>query len=124
MKTLVAAALFGFVTGTISAAEPLPTVPPEAAQNAEAYGQYPIAYKDIVTQWLHKVLVDADSAVTEFITEPKVGEMTTKKGEVLTGYLVEFRVNSRNKFGLYTGMQKHGALVRNGEVIRATGFAF
>ena len=40
------------------------------------------------------------------------------------GYLVEFKVNSRNRFGAYTGMQKHGALIRDGKVIKATGFIF
>lgn len=106
------------------AVEPLPTVPPDAAAHAEVYGQYPIAYKDIVAQWLQRKLIDASSAVTEFVSEPKIAELPGKDGERLFGYLVEFRVNSRNQFGAYTGMQRKGALIRNGEVIKTTGFSF
>ncbi len=112
------------IAGTLSAVESLPSVPPEAAANVEVYGQYPLGYKAIVTQWLGKRLIDPSSAVTEFITEPKLAELPGKDGERLFGYLVEFRVNSRNQFGAYTGMQKHGALIRNGEVIKSTGFSF
>jgi hypothetical protein len=35
---------------------------------------------------------------------------------------VNFKVNARNRFGAYTGKQKHGALIRNGEVIKGIGF--
>ena len=47
-----------------------------------------------------------------------------KKGEHQYGYLVTFRVNSRNRFGASTGMQTHGALIRDGEVIKGVGFGF
>ena len=42
----------------------------------------------------------------------------------LYGYLVNFKVNARNRFGAYTGMQSHGALIRNGEVIKGLGFGY
>jgi hypothetical protein len=47
-----------------------------------------------------------------------------KRWKALFGYLVEFKVNSRNRFGTYTGMQKHTVLIRDGRVIKATGFGF
>ena len=113
-----------WMTARMSLAGPLPTVPPEAAAHNEVYGQYPLGYKDIVTQWLHTRLIDPTSALVDFITEPKIAELKGKDGERLFGYLVEYRVNSRNQFGAYTGMQKKGALIRNGEVIKAPGYSF
>ncbi|MDQ6808102.1 MAG: hypothetical protein M3Z64_01545 [Verrucomicrobiota bacterium] len=124
MRILVCAALFAVLVSTAWAAEPLPSVPPEAAANAEKYGQYPLGYKAIIKDWLSRRLIDASSAVTEFVTEPKLAEMKGKDGEQLFGYFVEFRVNSRNQFGAFTGMQKKGALIFNGEVIKSTGFSF
>lgn len=124
MRILVFTTVLGLSAGFLCAAEPLPTVPPEAAANAAVYGQYPLGYKAIVTQWLSKRLIDPSSAVTEFTSEPKIAEMKGKDGERLFGYFVEFRVNSRNQFGAYTGMQKKGALIFNGEVIKSTGFSF
>lgn len=113
-----------FTVGLLPAAEPLPTVPPGAAAKTEVYGQYPLGYKAIITDWLQKRLIDPSSAVTEFISEPKPAELPGKDGARLFGYVVEFRVNSRNQFGAYTGMQKKGALIFNGEVIKSTGFSF
>lgn len=124
MRAYVLVALLGLTALHVLPGEPLPGVPPEAAKNAEVYGQYPLGYKEIVTQWLHTRLIDPDTAVVEFITEPKIAELAGKNGERLFGYLVEYRVNSRNKFGAYTGMQKKGALIRNGEVIKAPGYSF
>ena len=122
MRIFVVTALLLLAATVLATAEPLPTVPPGASANTELYGQYPLGYKAIITQWLQKRLIDPASAVTEFITEPKPTELPGKNGERLFGYLVEFRVNSRNQFGGYTGMQKHGALILNGEVIKSTGF--
>ena len=39
------------------------------------------------------------------------------QGESVFGYMVEFKVNSRNRFGTYTGKQKRTGLIRDGEVI-------
>jgi hypothetical protein len=38
--------------------------------------------------------------------------------------LVEFRVNSRNRFGQYTGKQSHGVLIRDDRVIKGIGFGY
>ena len=69
------------------------------------------------------VLLDADSAKIEWQGEPKPADLG-KNGKHLYGWLVEFRVNSRNRFGASTGMQTHGALIRDGEVIKGVGFGF
>ena len=98
--------------------------------NAEAeptdltrYGPYPTNYKEIVNKWLETQLIDAPSAHIEWNGDPKPADLGTKD-EHLYGYLVEFTVNARNRFGAYTGKQNHGALIRNGEVIKGLGFGY
>jgi hypothetical protein len=87
------------------------------------YGPYPKNYKEIVTKWLQTKLLDPASAQIEWEGDPKPGDLGTK-GQHLYGYLVNFKVNSRNRFGSYTGKQAHGALIRNGEVIKGLGFGY
>jgi hypothetical protein len=87
------------------------------------YGQYPIGYREIVTKWLETKLLDPGSAQMEWVGDPQPADLGTK-GQHLYGYLVKFKVNSKNRFGGYTGKQAHGALIRNGEVIKGTGFGY
>jgi hypothetical protein len=91
--------------------------------DAGLYGPYPTNYKEIVTKWLETQLVDPTSARIEWKDEPKPADLGSK-GEHLYGYLVTFTANARNRFGTYTGKQAHGALIRNGEVIKGTGFGY
>ncbi|MFN2540917.1 MAG: hypothetical protein ABR514_01945 [Chthoniobacterales bacterium] len=91
--------------------------------NPSLYGPYPTNYKEIVTQWLQTQLIDPSSARIEWKGEPKPTDLG-KKGEHLYGYLVTLTVNARNRFGAYTGKQEHGALIRNGEVIKGVGFGY
>ena len=91
--------------------------------DADRYGPYPTNYKEIVMKWLDKQLIDAASARIEWNGDPQPADLGTK-GEHLYGYLVNFKVNARNRFGAYTGMQSHGALIRNGEVIKGLGFGY
>ncbi len=62
-------------------------------------------------------MLDPASAKVEF-TEPKAAEVKAKGGSV-AGYSVDFKVDSRNKFGMYTGFQSHRVLIRNGEIVWA-----
>jgi len=89
----------------------------------DRYGPYPTNYKEIVMKWLETQLIDAGSARVEWNGDPKPADLGTK-GEHLYGYLVNFTVNARNRFGTYTGKQDHGALIRNGEVIKGVGFGY
>ena len=68
-------------------------------------------------------LIDPDSARIEWSEEPKPSEMG-KGSEAVSGYLVNFTVNARNRFGAYTGKQKHSVLIRDGEVIKSMGFGY
>jgi hypothetical protein len=89
----------------------------------DRYGPYPTNYKEIVMKWLDTQLIDAGSARIEWSGDPKPADLGTQ-GEHLYGYLVNFTVNARNRFGTYTGKQDHGALIRNGEVIKGVGFGY
>jgi hypothetical protein len=87
------------------------------------YGPYPTYYKEIIMVWLNTQLIDPDSARIEWSAEPKPSDVG-KGGETVSGYLVNFTVNARNRFGSYTGKQKHSVLIRNGEVIKSMGFGY
>jgi hypothetical protein len=108
------------------AEEPTPaeSIPPENIGDPAVYGEYPKNYKSIVLNWLADKLADFASSQIVWDGPPKPSELSGKDGKRFVGYLVEFKVNARNQFGAYTGMQKHGALIRDGKVIKATGFIF
>ena len=96
---------------TPAAAATPAAIPPDSPK----YGVYPIAYREIITRWLQERLLDVSTAKLEF-DAPQAGEIKTKTGRA-SGYSVEFRVNSRNKFGMYTGFQRYRVLIKNGEII-------
>lgn len=97
----------------------------DAGADPKLHGPFPQNYQEIITNWLQTVLVDAPSAQIEWISGPTPGTMPEKlHGDPLFGYLVEFRLNSRNRFGAYTGMQRKTVLIRDGQVIKTKGFAF
>lgn len=106
--------------GSLTAQDEIQVVPPPAATSAadgKIYGEYPIAYKEIITRWLETRLVDPASAVIEWMGDPKPGELSPKKGQRAVGYIVEFKVNARNQFGAPTGKQRYQAVIRNGDVL-------
>jgi hypothetical protein len=94
----------------------------EAADVAR-YGPYPTNYKEIIMKWLQNQLFDASTARIEWDGDPQPADLG-KNGAHLYGYLVYFKVNARNRFGIYTGTQKHGALIHNGEVIKGLGLGY
>jgi hypothetical protein len=115
-ESLICALAMGMIfAGSLNAQTP--------AADTERYGRYPTLYKEIVMQWLNKQLIDPDSARIEWSEEPKPSEVG-KGSEAVSGYLVNFTVNARNRFGSYTGKQKHSVLIRNGEVIKSMGFGY
>jgi len=111
MKTLA------FLAGILFISTAAPVLAQTATPDASRYGPYPTNYKEIVMKWLNTQLVDAGSARIEWNGDPKPADLG-KNGEHLYGYVVYFKVNARNRFGAYTGMQNHGALIRNGEVVK------
>jgi hypothetical protein len=81
------------------------------------YGEYPMGYKLIITNFLKGRLLDPESARITWDTEPRPAKFTPKGKRPLVGYSVSFRVDSRNRFGMYTGNQAYRVIIRNGEVI-------
>jgi hypothetical protein len=87
------------------------------------YGAYPTNYKEIVMGFLNQQLLDVNSARVEWQGDPQPADLG-KNGEHLYGYLVQFRVNARNRFGAYTGMQQHGVLIKDGKVVKGLGLGY
>jgi hypothetical protein len=120
MKTALVVVLIAFSSVSAVLAQ---TGTLDVGADPKLHGPYPTNYQEIITNWLQTVLVDAPSAKIEWSTVPKPGTMPEKKnGPALFGYLVQFRLNSRNQFGTYTGMQKKTVLIHDGQVVKATGF--
>jgi hypothetical protein len=113
--------LLAFAAVNLAMAE---TTEVDVIADPAVYGDYPKNYQEIITNWLATNLVDAPSAQIQWLGPPKPADLKDKNGKKIFGYLVEFKVNSRNRFGAYTGMQKHGALIRDGQVIKGIGFGF
>jgi hypothetical protein len=107
--------LLAFFPLAAPAQNPSPPPPP-------AYGAYPHNYQEIITAWLNSALVDPNSVQIKWRSEPRPGELKVGKDQTVSGFLVDFSVNARNVFGAYTGAQKHTALIRDGQVVTATGF--
>ncbi|MEY2558051.1 MAG: hypothetical protein QOE34_1476 [Verrucomicrobiota bacterium] len=121
MRVIAFLVLFAFACPLVARAE---TTEVELIGDPAVYGEYPKAYQEIITRWLETKLADAPSAQIVWASAPRPADLPGPGGKRLYGYLVEFKLNSRNRFGAYTGMQKHGALIRDGLVVRGTGFGF
>lgn len=121
MRTIALLFLLGFACPTVIRAEATEI---EIVADPVVYGEYPKNYQEIILKWLATKLADPPSAQIEWTTTPKPADLAGPGGKRLYGYLVEFKVASRNRFGAYTGKQKHGALIRDGNVIKGTGYGF
>lgn len=121
MKAIALLLLFAFACPDLVLAQATEV---EIAADPAVYGEYPKNYQEIVTKWLETKLADPKSAQIEWTSAPKPADLPGPQGKRLYGYLVEFKVSARNRFGAYTGKQKHGALIRDGNVVKGTGFGF
>jgi hypothetical protein len=122
VKILAVLVGFAFCAASVLPAQ---TGTMEVGADAKLHGEFPKNYQEIITNWLQTVLVDAPSAQIEWVSGPKPGTMPEKKnGNALFGYLVEFNLNSRNRFGAFTGKQRKTVLIHDGQIIKATGFGF
>ena len=122
MKILALLLLLGFAAPNLALAQ---TTEVEVIADPAVYGEYPKNYQEIITTWLAETLADPASANIEWTSAPKPADVIDKKTKKrLVGYQVEFKVNSRNRFGAYTGMQKKSVLIRDGKIIKAAGFGF
>ncbi len=88
----------------------------QSKADVEKFGVYPIAYQVLITRWLEEQLIDPASAKIEWPSEPKRVSVKGKDGKTFVGFRVDFKINSRNKFGMYTGKQLRHVYIRNAEV--------
>jgi hypothetical protein len=88
-----------------------------SAAHVATYGEYPMGYQLIIRNFLRERLLDPDSAQISYDSEPRPVKHAIKGKRPLVGYSVSFRVNSRNRFGMYTGDQAYHVIIRNGDVI-------
>jgi len=86
-------------------------------------GPLPKYYKEVIYNWMKSALVDADSAKIDWTEEPKPVDVG-KNGQHFYGWLIDFKVNARNRFGAYTGKQSHAALIRDNQVKQTYGFGY
>src|SRR4029450_11448618 len=97
-ESLVCGLALGMIfVGSLNAQTPTP--------DTARYGPYPTYYKEIVMVWLNKQLIDPHTPRIEWGGDPTPSELG-KGSEAVSGYLVNFTVNARNRFGAYTGKQK------------------
>jgi hypothetical protein len=115
MKLLACVVLLSLAIGDLLGENP----PPDPA----LCGPFPKLYKEIIWNWMQTSLVDANSAKIEWEGEPTPADLGTD-GQHLYGWLVKFGVNARNRFGTYTGKQSHGALIRDGQVVKGIGIGY
>jgi hypothetical protein len=106
--------------GVILAASPLAESVPA---DPSLCGPFPKYYKEVIYNWMKSALVDADSAKIEWAEEPKPVDIG-KNGQHVYGWLIDFKVNARNRFGSYTGKQSHAALIRDNQVKQTYGFGY
>ncbi len=116
LSILIVACCLG---STVLAASSPQSVPAEAS----LCGPFPKFYKEIIYNWMKEALVDADSAKLEWGSDPKPVDIG-KDGQHYYGWLVEFKVNARNRFGAYTGKQSHAALIRDNQIRQTYGFGY
>lgn len=118
MKGLAFYAAILFLIGNL-----LGQTPQASPADPALYGQYPANYKEIVMEWLNQQLLDAAGAKIDWTSEPTPADLG-KNGQHLYGYIVTFSVNARNRLGAYTGKQKHGALIKDGKVVKGLGIGY
>jgi hypothetical protein len=106
--------------GLVMAAPPQPE---SVAADPSLCGPVPKLYKEIIYNWMKTSLVDADSAKIEWAGDPRPVDIG-KDGQHFYGWLVDFKVNARNRFGAYTGKQSHAALIRDNQVKQTYGFGY
>ncbi len=88
----------------------------QSAADIQKFGVYPIAYRELITRWLEDQLIDPASAIFEWPSEPKRVVIKGRDDKTFAVWRVDFKINSRNKFGTYTGKQARHVYIRNAEV--------
>lgn len=82
------------------------------------YGTIGPSYKDAIKDYLAGILYDPESARYRYLQEPVRGYAFVNPGfePPEYGYLVEVRINAKNRLGGYVGEQPFTFLVRDSKV--------
>ncbi|MBH5328842.1 hypothetical protein H9Q10_04070 [Eikenella sp. S3360] len=123
MKKTAFAALFGslLLAGCLSV--PQPTVLHMSELRNKDFGRYPGNYQQIIRRHLAQNLIDPESARIGSFTPPRkylrIDEtrLTASGLDFRAYYAACVRVNSKNRYGGYTGWQEHVYFIRNGEIM-------
>jgi hypothetical protein len=92
---------------------------PEQIVNAY-YGRYPDNYKEVIQDYMSRVLIDPNSVMYSEWRGPSKGYFQDY-GKTFWGYRVCVEVNAKNRMGGYTGRQTHLFIVNDGRVIHSEG---
>ena len=108
------------LAGCISVPEP--TVLHMSELRNKDFGRYPDNYQAIIKRRLAETLIDPDSAKIAGFTPPRkylrvYQDFKTQRLTYYPSYAVCVRINSKNRYGGYTGWQDHVYFIRNGEIM-------
>ena len=92
---------------------------PEQIATAD-YGSYPNNYRQVVEDYMRKILIDPYSAVYEGWCGPSAGYYYDWSGTYF-GYRVCVEINSKNRMGGYVGSKPFYFMINNGTVVKMYG---
>jgi hypothetical protein len=97
---------------------------PNATQNASAdHGPYPANYETIVHAWISTTFFDPYSVRDLKIEKPfkgwRTGAPIFGEKSVYYGWEVVVKLNGKNRFGGYVGLQTYDLIIRRGKIIYA-----
>jgi hypothetical protein len=114
IHVLIVVALVGLI-GCAAAHKPTP----EQIAVAD-YGSYPEDYRQIVEDYMKKILIDPYSAVYEDWHGPSKGYFYDMSGTYY-GYRVCVEINSKNRMGGYVGSKPFFFMIKDGRVVKMEG---
>jgi hypothetical protein len=98
-------------------------IAPNAQETANAdYGAYPQNYRAIVDEWMRDSLYDPHSVVDLEIKPPFkyfLQAAPLMGGGRTFGYLVQVKLNAKNRMGGYVGRKTMNLLIRNGKLVKS-----
>ena len=98
-----------FVTGCTA----LPRATSEQVAAAQV-GEPPKDAEDQIKKAMYTVLIDPTSPLYEF--EPPHKDYSNRTGVIIYGWRVDFRANSKNRMGGYTGWNDYSAFFADGRL--------
>lgn len=82
------------------------------------FGQYPVAYEELIKEWAASNLKDPESARFGAITKPRKEWVVANLAPVY-GFSVCADINAKNSYGGYTGSQTFWFFIRDNKIVRA-----